>query len=324
MSQRFTLRTLPALLFVLAFGVSSAWPQGEALTTLSDEGETAATAAPTTISQRYAIPPIAATYKMFWYSIGEDGRVMQEQIDGTEAGVRRTMEIEGKWIPIYTEFLQGNFEAYVDDEENPISREKAQQMVPQEMVRSLINRPNAQAKRARQMAEWALYYEQLDRWHTFVENRILQTKLGDEEKVSENPQELHESLAEAYAKMREHAVEIMEEQTQAYRDMLDSVRQNQEEQAAYEAWAKGSREAMQAFAAKWARQFNGSELRIGGTLFFVRNVEEVPAKGEEDVFRDTLPPNAVLLDVPKAKVVTPFDLLNADGSLRTPVGTSGM
>ncbi|MFW6255266.1 MAG: hypothetical protein ACOC54_00485, partial [Candidatus Sumerlaeota bacterium] len=75
---------------------------------------------------------------------------------------------------------------------------------------------------------------------------------------------------------------------------------------------------MMRFVDVWRRQYEGSEIRINDVQYLVRNIKDQPDDVNEDYFRDSLPDNAVLLEVPKEKMVTPFDLINEDGSLKTP------
>ena len=66
------------------------------------------------------------------------------------------------------------------------------------------------------------------------------------------------------------------------------------------------------------RRYEGTELEIGDTVYLVRSYAERPKSGEEDNARDYLPANGVLVEVPRKKIVTPFDLIQDDGAMRKP------
>ncbi|MFW6303878.1 MAG: hypothetical protein ACOC2L_04585, partial [Candidatus Sumerlaeota bacterium] len=79
----------------------------------------------------------------------------------------------------------------------------------------------------------------------------------------------------------------------------------------YDNWLADREAEVLEYARRWARRREGSETEIEGTIYLVRKAEG-EARAQEAVAEDT-----VILNVPpQQEELTPFDLLNEDGTLK--------
>ena len=81
----------------------------------------------------------------------------------------------------------------------------------------------------------------------------------------------------------------------------------------YENWLADREAEVLKYARSWARQYEGTELEMDGTLYLVRETEQT---GDEAI---PAPRNSVIINIPPEQDgVTPYDLLNEDGTLKKP------
>ncbi|MBN1868700.1 hypothetical protein JW916_15575 [Candidatus Sumerlaeota bacterium] len=275
------------------------------------------------------LPAISYDYRGYWYELetpeeGGSEIVVRNELSGDEYEETKRKDIENIWMPLYTAYLNGNFQAGLvgnaDAGLPPISEEKARRMVLFDpmVAGSIRDNPNYQHEVIRQMAEWSSFYRQLELWNRYISESVIRERLPDSEKPTFDPSIVKTELPAVYRAMRTHADTVSRQRDQVYREMVMQIERHKEDHARFEEWTAMRERDMRDFAEKWSRQFDGSEFRIGNTLYLVRNIEEKPATPEEDTLRVYRAPNSVILDVAKEKKVTPFDLIEKDGSLVKP------
>lgn len=263
-------------------------------------------------------PAATQEYKVYFYKTTND-EPTRELLDGPAYEQRKGAEI-AKWVTIYTEFLNGNYIGRINDPDHPFTAADAQLAValPQGMAQRLTQDPAKLAEMAQSMGQWAYFYDQLDGWQTFVEKKVIQSPLAANEKVSFDPANIGK-LDETYKLMQTKSKVTDDAEFKHYMKMVQAIDKDKTDQEAFESWLKMEAEGLQAFAEKWGRRYDGTEFEEGGTLYLVRNYKEVPPSTEDDTLKESLPRNAVLLETSHGRDVTPYDLLNSDGTLRKPV-----
>jgi hypothetical protein len=167
---------------------------------------------------------------------------------------------------------------------------------------------------AEQMAHWTFYYEQLHYWNKYVEQKILCRELEEDEQISYDAVTHDEDMKTLLATLTKKAEELSKEQKESYEEMVGAVKENEINQTNYEEWMRQQEQAVTDFAQRWAALYRNAGLKIDGVTYVVRSSTEKPASGEKDVLKESLPSNAVLLEVPSKKTITPYDLINADGT----------
>jgi len=310
--------------------------------------ETAGEAGPAGGEQPEKAEYPAIEHVEFWYSVKKgSSRVVREQMKSDDYDLKKEAEIKEKWIPLLTGILEGglgslgNLEGSLGnltgDKTDPVSKlladltaahykeadpQRAPLMVQLDELTLARMRENPIFFEdvVQRMAEWNFFYDQLALWNRFVEQSVLREKLSKEEQPSFDPATEKADLKIMYEALQNHAKELAGRQEAVYASMESNIEKDRDGQMRYEEWLEGRKQAMLRFAENWAHQYDGSQVQLGGTLFFVRNIADRPANAEDDTLRDYLPANAVLVEVPKEKLVTPYDLINPDGTLKQPAG----
>jgi hypothetical protein len=304
----------------------------------------------------------------------ENVEIIREDMEAKQYDKRKEAEIN-KWTAIYKSFLLGNYSAYANDPEKPISAQKAMEMMScldQQTITELQTfstpvggaagggmmpggmmpgaggmmpgaggmmpgaemgggmpggagaMPGAEGQEdyrerlAKQMANWAFYYEQLDYWNKYVEQKILCRQLEDDEKVAYDALTNDEDMKTLLKSLTKKVEELSKEQKETYEKMVGAVKENEVNQANYEEWTRKQEQAVNDFAQRWAALYHNAGLKIDGVTYVVRNTSQKPAPGEKDIIKEGLPANAVLLEVPSKHTITPYDLINADGTVKKP------
>ena len=267
-------------------------------------------------------------YFGFWYQVevvDEDSgttAVQRVQMPGDEYEERKRSEEENVWFPRYSAFLNGNY-MYAEPD-IPAATAQAMVQVDPETANRMRTDPAFLDELARRMAKWTVYYDQLNLWREYVNKEVLRTNdYAFEKKEEPKPFDtatLDTELPAAYDEMRKQAEAISELQYQAYLDVINSVEKTVRAQEDFDAWLADRRNEVLEFAQEWGKQNDGSQLNVGGNLYLVRSPKAAPSKPEaaQEEKVEYMPRNAVILEVPKQKVVTPFDLLNPDGTLKQP------
>lgn len=267
-------------------------------------------------------------YKAFWYRLplaeDEETLIQQEALTHAEYQKRKDVRIEGELQPMYEEFLLDNFEnaeAYGYDEE------KARLMVMMNETDSqrVKDNPEFRMDVAKRLAEWTFFYEQLELWRQFVEESVIREDLTQEASldynvatVKTNLPKMHESLLQQAETVSQKLYLLYKNPSSSNPGLVDRIMYNNQLRKEYQSWLERNRSNMLGFVERWMRQYDGSEFWIDGTQYLVRNVADRPQDPEDDTVRWSLPQNAVLLEVAKEKIVTPYDLIKADGTLKKP------
>ncbi|HUT24873.1 MAG TPA: hypothetical protein VM492_11060 [Sumerlaeia bacterium] len=256
----------------------------------------------------------------FWYSKKKgSSRVTREQMKSDDYELKKEAEIKEKWIPALTGILEGDSTVAEEQGIDPVKAPLMVQLDELTQARMQEN-PIYFEDVVERMAQWNFFYDQLALWNKFVQQSVLREKLSKEEKPSFDPATEKADLKIMYEALQNHAKELAAKQEALYASMAANIEKDRDGQMRYEEWLEGRKQAMLRFAENWAHQYDGSQVQLGDTLFFVRNVAERPADPEDDTLKDYLPANAVLVEVPKEKLVTPYDLINPDGTLKQPAG----
>jgi len=270
----------------------------------------------------------AIDYEAFWYSKDplDETKTVREQITSAEYERRKSSELETKWTALYTDLLNGSFAKAVELGYPP---DKAMLMIQMDPVtfQRISESPTYKADVIKQMAEWSLFYDQLDLWNKYVEESVLREKLADSEKSEYNPATVETNLTKVYDSLQNHAKLKAEKLLRLYSNpnavrpddagLVERVEKDRQARNAYEGWLKDREKAMLAFADLWRHQYDGSEIWVNGTQYLVRNLREVPKDPDDDLAKTVVPDETVLLNVAKEKTVTPFDIIREDGSLKT-------
>lgn len=242
---------------------------------------------------------------------------VRETLDAVAYEEFRREDVD-KWIRIYTDFLHGLYTAHEADGITPAQAELMVAMDPLILGR-LAQSEDYLNDLARQMAEWTFFYEQLELWSRFVEERIVFSPLNEDEKIPFNPLMIEEMLPLIYQKLEVRGEVAVQEQKEFFDQMVELINRSKMNQEEFDLWDREFAAKVVKFADRWSRHFDGSEVRIDNVLYLVRNISERPENPADDEVRDTLARNTILLDVPKEKIVTPFDLIREDGALVKPV-----
>lgn len=254
----------------------------------------------------------------------KDGLVVRQRITNTEYMRRKQDQITNRWVPLHEAILNGQFELA---SEFGVSADKAAQMVQldENTRRRLDDSPTYREDLINQMAEWAFYYNQYELWVEYVEDKVLRRDLPKSEKPDYNPRELEAELQEFLELYQNRAKELQQATGRIYSNpeawppgVVQRVKRNTQEREAYEQWLQEREDLMVQFVELWGRKYNGSEFWIDDVQYLVRNLADRPDRPEEDDLRYSLAPNAVLLEVPKKKLVTPYDIIHKDGQLKNP------
>ena len=180
--------------------------------------------------------------------------------------------------------------------------------------------PAFRAETLRRMAEWTVFYDQLNLWRMYVEQHVIHDSLPKEDLPTFDPTVVDTELPALYEKMKTHAAKITEEETNVYQDVIKKVQTTTRQQEDYKNWLDDREREIINFAEDWRHNYDGTQVSIGDTVYLVRTPKhkaKLDAQGRP--IEEYIPTNAVVIDVPQEKVVTPFDLINKDGTLKKPV-----
>jgi hypothetical protein len=270
---------------------------------------------------------LGTEYVAFWYEKdAETDRVTRVQMSSTEYETKKNSALEGEdgLLQMYTEFLNKDFTNATRYGYTPA---QAQQMVNLDQVTlgRMQQNQDFYNDTLRQMAEWTFFYNQLELWNKYVEESVLRVPLKEEEKPDYNPATAETNLATVIQNLEKQAKTVSESLYKKYRNpspvepgLVDRIEKSNQEREFYLKWLEERENDMLQFVETWRRQYDGTEIRINDVQYLVRNVKDRPSDIDDDHFRASMPDNAVLVEVPKAKLVTPFDLINPDGTLKTP------
>jgi len=157
-------------------------------------------------------------------------------------------------------------------------------------------------------ATWQYWYNQMILWEEFVEKDIFLKKaitssIGKLNFSSKDA--LNSSVALVANSINDDAQKINTTTRRKNLDFLGRLELRENRRKDYKQWLDDQKQLVVDFTRTWARKENQQEITIEGTVYLL---SEQPL---ENVPRNTI--NVV------AQKLTPYDLLNADGTLKKPV-----
>lgn len=160
----------------------------------------------------------------------------------------------------------------------------------------------------RAMAEWKVYYEQMEAWKKYVEDTVLDAKVSggvdeidfaglDQAGVDEAAQSIADQLREVADKETEKLEGLIVA-------MVERLDQRKNRRINYFDWRAEQEAVFLEFAERWIKQSQGEEINIDGNMYLIsdRPIQNAP--------RDVLPVMTTNL--------TPYDIFNDDGTLKRP------
>jgi len=186
--------------------------------------------------------------------------------------------------------------------------------VTQEMEPRLRDNPEYLDEVAESMAAWTIYYLNLSNWNAYVAQNVLRVELEDNERPTHDP--ATENISATHAALQTRAQTVSQELENTYKAMVANVEKERMAQANYDEWQRSRQDEMVAFADKWMRRYEGREIEIDDTIFMVRTYAERPRTPADDRMKEYLPTNGVIVEIPREKVVTPFDLIGETGRIK--------
>lgn len=157
-------------------------------------------------------------------------------------------------------------------------------------------------------AAWQYWFNQMTSWEEFISKGIFLKKdyatsmekldFSGLEALKNSANTLaNEANAEAYKVIRSNHLRNL--------GFLNRIDRRENRRSDYKQWLEDQKELVIDFTHQWARKENQQEINIDGVIYLL---SEQPL--------ENVPRNAVNLVTPK---LTPYDLLNADGTLKKPL-----
>lgn len=157
-------------------------------------------------------------------------------------------------------------------------------------------------------AAWQFWYNQMILWEEYIREQVF-LKKDYESSLDQidftNKQTLNSSMATLANQINEEARRISAEEHRDNVQFLHRLKLRELERTDYREWLENQKELVVDFTHNWARREAGREIEIEGTVYLI---------SEEPI--DIIPRNTVNLVTEK---LTPYDILNADGTLRKPL-----
>ena len=158
----------------------------------------------------------------------------------------------------------------------------------------------------RAVAEWQYYWEQLKLWETYVKKQVL-----NDEPLDKSVQDLDFNLPTTLDEQMQQISQSYEQQARQasidmftkYINLLGRIEERIWQREVYRAWIERNKMKLNEFAYEWLRRMTGEELEIEGRVYLVspKPLKNIPA-GKVNIVTTNL---------------TPYDLLNEDGSLKS-------
>ncbi len=245
--------------------------------------------------------------------------VIRDVIPSNEYEERKRFVIQTVLVPMFIGLLDDdNTLALEYGFEEEIAGNLA--LLDDDMSERIRDNPELATEMAEKMAEWTFFYNQYDLWNRYVKNSVLREELRKDEISEYIPQNLEAEIDTIYQSMLVHADEVRQAEELRFADMVDVVKGNKQSQERYDNFLADADQDTIAYAKNWGRQYDGTVFNMDGTMYLVRSIEDRPDNPDQDLMKESLPENGILLEVPKGKFVTPYDLINDDGSIREPQG----
>ena len=157
-------------------------------------------------------------------------------------------------------------------------------------------------------AAWQFWYNQMILWEEYIQEEVF-LKRDYESSLDQidftNKQTLNASLANLANEMNEEAKQVSAKEHNENIQFLHRLKLRELKRVDYRQWLENQKELVIDFTHNWARREAGQEIEIEGTVYLV---------SEEPL--EIIPRNTVNVVTEK---LTPYDILNADGTLRKPL-----
>ncbi|GAB4326611.1 MAG: hypothetical protein Kow0059_22990 [Candidatus Sumerlaeia bacterium] len=161
----------------------------------------------------------------------------------------------------------------------------------------------------RAMAEWKVYYEQVEAWKRYVEDNVLGMPFGsalaDVDFASLDQAGVDQAIETIVGDARLKADELTRQLQGQLVALVQRLDQRQDRRLRYEDWRmKEMEEPFLEFAERWIKQSEGVEINIDGNMYLISE------KPIQNAPRNVLPVVTSNL--------TPYDIFNEDGTLKRP------
>ncbi len=263
----------------------------------------------------YAQDAVSGQYTGFWYEEDNEGNVRRLALEGDKFEERKRKELTEYWTPMFRAFLRGELEAYATHPTRPVSAEQASQMIrldPQ-TAQAVQDSDSNREDMALRMAEWSMYFDQLELWNRYVAEKVIRDELEEEEKITYNPATIKTDIELIYESLQQHAAQAVSQEKQRQENMLSRIENNRINLQIYNNWLDDRENEVLKYARQWARKYEGEELVFEDTTYLVRDTYE------NEMLIETPQEKTIIINKPvEQKEITPFDLLNEDGSLIKP------
>jgi hypothetical protein len=163
------------------------------------------------------------------------------------------------------------------------------------------------------VAEWQNYWEQLKLWDDYVSERLLAGRTLEMSVYDvdfNNPEAIPDHIQAVYDSHRVQAQEVVEEYYTNFVSLLGRIEERVWQREVYRGWVERNKVKLQEFAGEWLRRHTGEEIEIEGKVYLVspKPLKQVP-EGKVNIVTTNL---------------TPYDIINNDGSLKTAPGSGSM
>jgi len=157
-------------------------------------------------------------------------------------------------------------------------------------------------------AAWQYWYNQMSMWEQYIGSKIFLKKNmpSSLEKLDFSTRDaLNGAVANLANSLNEQADEIEKDNHRKNLTFIHRLEQRDTQRKDYSQWLDDQEYLVSKFTRTWARKQEGKELNIEGTVYLV-----------SDEPLERTPRNTVNLVTDK---VTPYDLLNTDGTIKKPL-----
>ena len=149
-------------------------------------------------------------------------------------------------------------------------------------------------------AEWQYFYEQVELWERYISDELFGESLWAQ--TTFEPRVAKDEFLELMASHQDQANQLALADAELVRDVMNRIQYRQVEREKYRAWLSSRQSEIDSMADNFRKRLEGNLLDISGQMFMVTS------EAQEKYPAYTIPV--------VTKVLTPHDLLNADGTVR--------
>jgi len=158
----------------------------------------------------------------------------------------------------------------------------------------------------RALAEWQYWWEQTKLWEEYIKQRILKDEPLDvsvKDIVFTDPNTLDQQLEQIYKSHVEQVNRMVRKYYNNVISLLGRIEDRIWQRESYRNWVERNKVKLHEFAKEWLRREAGEEIEIEGRVYLVspKPLKQVPP-GKLNIVTTHL---------------TPYDILNEDGTLKT-------